>query len=71
MTPRDVILAYPTWIITLLLSAIMNWALSPSSRTTDDIFADILRNGFSTAVGLAGAAFWWEFWRRGGGDITE
>jgi hypothetical protein len=28
MTPRDVVLAYPTWIITLGVTAVMTWALA-------------------------------------------
>jgi hypothetical protein len=62
MTPRDVILAYPTWIITLLVGAIMNWALGPRSHTIEDVFADVLRFGFSAATGLACAGLFG--WRR-------
>jgi len=59
MTPRDVVLAYPTWIITLAVTAAMTWALGPSSRTSNELIADLIRGVFSTATGLALAGLWW------------
>jgi hypothetical protein len=52
-----------TWAVVLGLTCLMIWLLGPSSRSTNDLFADLLRGGFSTAVGLAGAAMWWRFRR--------
>jgi energy-converting hydrogenase Eha subunit A len=59
MTPRDVVLAYPTWIITLGVTAVMTWALGPSSRSADQLIVDLIRGVFSTATGLALAGLWW------------
>ncbi len=65
MTPRDVIFAYPTWIIALAVGAVMKWALGPSSRTSDELLVDLIRSGFSAATGLAAAGLWWHFGWRG------
>jgi hypothetical protein len=60
----DVLLDYGTWIVVLGLTCLMIWLMSPSSRSANDLFAELLRSVFSIAFGLAGAAMWWRFRRR-------
>ena len=60
----NVILAYPTWTITLCVCLLMNLVLG-GPRSTDMLLRDLLMCSFSTATGLAAAALWWAL-REGG-----
>jgi hypothetical protein len=60
----NVILAYPTWTITLCVSLLMNLVLG-GPRSTDMLLRDLLMCSLSTATGLAAGALWWALRREG------